>query len=281
MTVIIDGKSVSQDVRNEIKKEVARLKGNRGFVPGLAVILVGNDPASQIYVSGKKKACEEVGFFSREYKIPGDTDEARLLDLIGELNGDQSIHGILVQLPLPPHINPDLVINSIDPKKDVDGFHPLNVGRLLTGNPFHTSCTPAGIIELFDRYGIEIEGREAVVVGRSNIVGKPLSLLLLSRNATVTICHSRTQDLSDVTKRADILVAAVGSPEIIVGDMVKDGAAVIDVGMNRLPSGKLLGDVAFAEVSKKAAYITPVPGGVGPMTIAMLLKNTLHAASDF
>ncbi|MDD5722618.1 MAG: bifunctional methylenetetrahydrofolate dehydrogenase/methenyltetrahydrofolate cyclohydrolase FolD [Syntrophales bacterium] len=280
MAVIIDGTKVSQDVRDEIRKEALRLKADAGVVPGLAVILVGDDPASHIYVARKEKACTEVGFLSREYKFPGDTREAQLLDIIAELNVDTAIHGILVQLPLPQHINPDSVINAIDPKKDVDGFHPLNVGRLLTGNPFHTSCTPSGILELLDRYEIDIRGREAVIVGRSNIVGKPLALLLLARHATVTVCHTRTRNLPEVTRRAEILVAAAGSPEMITGDMVRGGAVVIDVGINRLPGGKLVGDVAFDQVGEKASHITPVPGGVGPMTIAMLLKNTLHAAND-
>ncbi len=279
MAVVIDGTKVSQDVRNEIREAALRLKNDTGVVPGLAVILVGDDPSSHIYVARKEKACAEAGFLSREYKLPGDTGEAQILDIVGQLNADHTIHGILVQLPLPRHINPDLVINAIDPKKDVDGFHPLNVGRLLTGNPFHTSCTPSGILELLDRYEIDVQGREAVVVGRSNIVGKPLALLLLARHATVTICHTRTRDLPGVTRRADILVAAAGIPEMITGDMVRDGAVVIDVGINRLPVGKLVGDVAFDQVSEKASYITPVPGGVGPMTIAMLLKNTLHAAN--
>ncbi|MDO9514565.1 MAG: bifunctional methylenetetrahydrofolate dehydrogenase/methenyltetrahydrofolate cyclohydrolase FolD [Syntrophales bacterium] len=281
MAVIIDGTKISQDVRGEIRGEALRLKDDRGVVPGLAVILVGDDPASHIYVARKEKACAEVGFLSREYKLPGDTGEAQILDIVGQLNADDTIHGILVQLPLPRHINPDSVINAIDPKKDVDGFHPLNVGRLLTGNPFHTSCTPSGILELLDRYEIDIQGREAVIVGRSNIVGKPLALMLLARHATVTVCHTRTRNLPEVTRRADILVAAAGSSEMITGDMVKDGAVVIDVGISRLPAGKLVGDVAFDQVSEKASYITPVPGGVGPMTIAMLLKNTLHAAKNF
>jgi len=280
MAVVIDGTKVSQDVRDEIRKAALRLRDDTGVVPGLAVILVGDDPASRIYVAKKEKACAEVGFLSREYKLPGDTGEAQILDLIAQLNTDGAIHGILVQLPLPRHIDPDSVINAIDPKKDVDGFHPLNVGRLLTGNPFHTSCTPSGILELLDRYEIDIPGREAVIVGRSNIVGKPLALLLLARHATVTICHTRTRDLPGVTRRADILVAAAGSPEMITGDMVRDGAVVIDVGISRLPAGKLVGDVAFDQVSEKASHITPVPGGVGPMTIAMLLKNTLHAAKS-
>ncbi|TFG93885.1 MAG: bifunctional methylenetetrahydrofolate dehydrogenase/methenyltetrahydrofolate cyclohydrolase FolD [Syntrophobacterales bacterium] len=280
MAVVIDGTKVSQDVRDEIRGETLRLKGDRGFVPGLAVILVGDDPSSHIYVARKEKACAEVVFLSREYKLPGDTGESQILCIVGQLNADDTIHGILIQLPLPRHINPGLVINAIDPKKDVDGFHPINVGRLLTGSPFHTSCTPAGILELLDRYEIDIQGREAVIVGRSNIVGKPLALMLLARHATVTVCHTRTRNLPEVTRRADILVAAAGTPEMITRDMVKDGAVVIDVGISRLPAGKLVGDVAFDQVFEKASYITPVPGGVEPMTIAMLLKNTLHAANN-
>jgi len=280
MAVIIDGTKTAQDVRDEIREEALRLKDDRGVVPGLAVILVGDDPASHIYVARKEKACAEVGFLSREYKLPGGTGEAQILDIIRQLNADDTIHGILVQLPLPRHINPDLIINAIDPKKDVDGFHPLNVGRLLTGSPFHTSCTPSGILELLDRYEIDIQGREAVIVGRSTIVGKPLALLLLARHATVTICHTRTRDLPEATRRAEILVAAAGNPGMITGGMVRDGAVVIDVGINRLDTGKLAGDVVFDQVSRKASHITPVPGGVGPMTIAMLLKNTLHAAKN-
>jgi len=214
----------------------------------------------------------------QEKKLPAETDEKRLLKIIEELNRDDEIHGILVQLPLPDHINSDSIIEAVDPRKDVDGFHPYNIGRLFAGNPFHMACTPIGIIELLDRYNVEIEGKEAVIVGRSNIVGKPLALMLLARHATITMCHTRTKNLSEVTRRAEILIAAAGKAEMITGDMVRDKAVVIDVGINRLESGKLVGDVAFSEVSQKASYITPVPGGVGPMTIAMLLKNTLNAA---
>jgi len=280
MAVVIDGTKVSQDVRDEIRKEALRLKEDKGIVPGLAVILAGDDPASQIYVRGKKNACTEVGFLSREFRLSSDTSEAKLLDIIDELNRDHEIHGFLVQLPVPGHIRTDAIIEAIDPRKDVDGFHPYNMGRLFSGNPYHRACTPAGIMELLNRYEIEIEGKEAVIVGRSNIVGKPLIMMLLERHATVTVCHTRTRDLPEVTRRADILVVAAGSPEMITGDMVRDGAVVIDVGMNRLPTGKLVGDVAFDQVREKASYITPVPGGVGPMTIAMLLKNTLHAAKN-
>ncbi|MBW2631420.1 MAG: bifunctional methylenetetrahydrofolate dehydrogenase/methenyltetrahydrofolate cyclohydrolase FolD [Deltaproteobacteria bacterium] len=279
MPAIIDGKKISQDVRDEIREKTLRLKGERGIVPGLAVILVGDDPASQIYVRGKKNACREVGFLSKEFRLPSDTSETKLLDIIDGLNRDHEIHGFLVQLPVPEHIRTDAIIEAIDPRKDVDGFHPYNVGKLFSGNPYHRACTPAGIMELLDRYEIEIKGKEAVIVGRSNIVGKPLIMMLLERHATVTVCHTRTKDLPKVTRRAEILVAAAGKPEMIRGDMIRDGAVVIDVGINRLDTGKLVGDVAFADACERASYITPVPGGVGPMTIAMLLRNTLDAAS--
>jgi methylenetetrahydrofolate dehydrogenase (NADP+) / methenyltetrahydrofolate cyclohydrolase len=278
MAIIIDGAKIAQDIRDEIRRAAAALKEQRGIVPGLAVILVGDDPASKIYVSKKAQDCAEVGFLSRAYKLPAATTEDELLNIIRELNSDQTIHGMLVQLPVPRHICADKIIEAIDPRKDVDGFHPYNVGRLVAGNPTHSSCTPYGILELLDRTGIELTGKEAVVVGRSNIVGKPMALMLLARNATVTVCHTRTRDLACVTRRADVLVAAAGRMEIIKGDMVKDGVVVIDVGTNRSAAGKLVGDVDFAAVSAKASYITPVPGGVGPMTRAMLLKNTLHAA---
>jgi methylenetetrahydrofolate dehydrogenase (NADP+)/methenyltetrahydrofolate cyclohydrolase len=231
-----------------------------------------------VYVGRKAKACAEVGFLSREYKLPADTSEIRLLEIIAELNKDQLIHGILVQLPLPKHIYTEKIIAAIDPHKDVDGFHPYNVGGLVSGNPLFIPCTPRGIMELIARTGIDLKGKEAVVVGRSNIVGKPIALLLLAQHATVTICHSRTKDLPSVTRRADILIAAIGKAQMIKADMVKDGAIVIDVGVNRLENGKLAGDVDFNEVAPKASYITPVPGGIGPMTIAMLMKNTLEAA---
>ncbi|OPX40276.1 MAG: bifunctional methylenetetrahydrofolate dehydrogenase/methenyltetrahydrofolate cyclohydrolase [Desulfobacteraceae bacterium 4484_190.3] len=278
MAIIIDGKKISQDVRNEIKEKALHLKEVRGIIPGLAVILVGDDSASEIYVKRKENACREAGFLSKEFRLPADTDEKEIFDIIYKLNRDETIHGILVQLPLPKQINPGSVIEAVDPKKDVDGFHPYNLGHLFTGDPFHSSCTPSGILELLDRYGIEIKGKETVIVGRSNIVGKPLAMMLLKRHATITICHTRTKNLSEVTKRAEILIAAAGSPEMIKGNMVRQDAVVIDVGINRLGNGKLAGDVAFSEVSKKASYITPVPGGVGPMTIAMLLMNTLNAA---
>jgi methylenetetrahydrofolate dehydrogenase (NADP+)/methenyltetrahydrofolate cyclohydrolase len=277
MFSIIDGNKIAQDIRNEVRLSTLELK-QKGIVPGLAVILVGDDPASKIYVGKKSQDCAEVGFLSREYKLPEATSEEKLLSLIDDLNKDKLIHGILVQLPVPKHIRTDKIIESIDPRKDVDGFHPYNVGRLVAGNPCHSSCTPYGIMELFDRSGIELSGKEAVVVGRSNIVGKPMALMLLARNATVTICHTRTRDLAAVTRRADILVAAAGRAQMIKADMVKDGVVVIDVGTNRLDNGKLTGDVDFPAVSLKASYITPVPGGVGPMTRAMLMKNTLNAA---
>jgi methylenetetrahydrofolate dehydrogenase (NADP+) / methenyltetrahydrofolate cyclohydrolase len=275
---VIDGNKIAQEVRHLVRKEALDFKEKTGIVPGLAVILVGEDPASQVYVGRKAKACAEVGFLSREYKLSADTSEAELLNIISELNADPVIHGILVQLPLPKHISTDKIIAAIDPRKDVDGFHPYNVGGLVSGNPLFVPCTPRGIMEIIARSGIELSGKEAVVVGRSNIVGKPMALLLLAKHATVTICHSRTKDLPAVTSRADVLIAAVGKAEMIKADMVKDGAVVIDVGVNRQASGKLAGDVAFSEVASKASYITPVPGGVGPMTIAMLMQNTLDAA---
>ena len=278
MSEIINGNEISRLIREEIRKQTVVLREKTGLTPGLAVVLVGADPASQIYVGRKGKACEEVGFLSREFRLPGDTEEKELLEIIRQLNEDPAIHGILVQLPLPRQIRSQAVIEAIAPQKDVDGFHPVNVGRLVAGNPCHVACTPQGIVELLDRTGVAIEGKEAVIVGRSNIVGKPLALLLLARHATITICHTRTRNLPETTRRADILVAAAGSPEMIRGDMVKEGAVVIDVGMNRLSDGRLVGDVAFAEVAPRAAHITPVPGGVGPMTIAMLLQNTLNAA---
>ncbi|OPY86299.1 MAG: Bifunctional protein FolD protein [Syntrophaceae bacterium PtaU1.Bin231] len=279
MAAIIDGKGIAATVRAEVREAAARLKEERGITPGLAVILVGDDPASRIYVRGKKNACEEAGFLSREFALPGDIPEREVLARIDDLNRDSAIHGILVQFPVPKQIRPDAVIEAIRPEKDVDGLHPYNVGRLFSGRPAHRACTPAGVIELLDRTGIGIEGRHAVIVGRSNLVGKPLALMLLARNATVTLCHTKTREMAGITRQADILVAAAGRPQMIRGDMVREGAVVIDVGINRGADGKLLGDVAFAEVSPKASYITPVPGGVGPMTIAMLLRNTLQAAS--
>lgn len=278
MANVIDGNKIAQDIRNEVRQSARELKDQKGIIPGLAVVLVGEDPASQVYVGRKAKACAEVGFLSREYKLPAQTEEEKLLKIIKKLNKDPLIHGILVQLPLPKHISTEKIIAAIDPYKDVDGFHPFNVGGLVTGTPLFVPCTPRGIMELISRSGIELTGKEAVVVGRSNIVGKPMALLLLAQHATVTMCHSKTKNLGAVTGRADVLIAAIGKPHMIKADMVKEGAVVIDVGVNRLENGKLAGDVAFDDVAAKASFITPVPGGVGPMTIAMLMKNTLDAA---
>lgn len=277
MAKIIDGKAVSQFVKDEVKKEVSAL-GEKGVSVGLAVIIVGNDPASRTYVNNKKKACEATGIISEEYALPEDTTMDELLALIKELNAKKSINGILCQLPLPKHLDEKAVIENIDPIKDVDAFHAVNTGHIMIGDYSFLPCTPAGIMEMLKYYNIEIEGKECVVIGRSNIVGKPMAMLLLQKNGTVTICHSRTKNLKEVTSRADILVAAVGIPYFVTADMVKDGAVIIDVGMDRNKEGKLCGDVDFAEVEKKASYITPVPGGVGPMTIATLMKNTVTAA---
>lgn len=277
MAKIIDGKAVSQFVKDEVKKEVSAL-GEKGVSVGLAVIIVGNDPASRTYVNNKKKACEATGIISEEYALPENTTMDELLALIKELNAKKSINGILCQLPLPKHLDEKAVIENIDPIKDVDAFHAVNTGHIMIGDYSFLPCTPAGIMEMLKYYNIEIEGKECVVIGRSNIVGKPMAMLLLQKNGTVTICHSRTKNLKEVTSRADILVAAVGVPYFVTADMVKDGAVVIDVGMDRNKEGKLCGDVDFAEVEKKAFYITPVPGGVGPMTIATLMKNTVTAA---
>ena len=278
MAEIIDGKLVSSSTRGDIALEVEKFKTKFGYAPGLAVVLVGDDPASAVYVRNKHKGCLEVGINSYEIKMPADTSEGELLAKIGELNADSAVHGILVQLPLPNHINEKKVIDSISPEKDVDAFHPENVGKIMLGQYDFLPCTPAGIMKLLEFYNIDISGKECVVVGRSNIVGKPMAHLLLEKNGTVTVCHSKTQNLAAVTKRADILVVAIGKPEFLTADMVKDGAVVIDVGINRTAEGKLVGDVSFLEVAKKASFITPVPGGVGPMTITMLLKNTLTAA---
>lgn len=278
MAIIIDGKLVSNTIREEIRDEVSSLKTEFGITPGLAVVFVGDDPASAVYVRNKHRACLDVGIESYVITMPADTAEEVLLNKIDELNADKRVNGILVQLPLPEHICESNIINRIAPEKDVDAFHPVNVGKILIGNYDFLPCTPAGIMDLLDFYNINVEGMECVVLGRSNIVGKPMSLLLLGKNGTVTICHSRTIDLAKITKRADILVVAVGKAEFITADMVKPGAVVIDVGINRLKSGKLVGDVKFDEVSLIASAITPVPGGVGPMTITTLLKNTLIAA---
>lgn len=278
MAELIDGKAISRAIREELAEETRAFARESGIVPGLAVIIVGNDPASAVYVRNKKKACEEVGFFSSVIALPEETSEAELLSRISELNSDERIHGILVQLPLPKHINEENVILAISPSKDVDAFNPFNVGRVVTGGGELLPCTPAGVMELLKRSGVDVCGKECVIVGRSNIVGKPLALLMLAANATVTICHSRTADLASVCRRADILVAAIGKPRFFGADMVKGGAVVIDVGINRDADGKLCGDVDFDAVAEKASLITPVPGGVGPMTITMLLKNTLCAA---
>lgn len=277
MAKIIDGKAVSAAVKEQVKEETARLKA-QGIVPGLAVVIVGDDPASRVYVNNKKKACELVGFHSEEYALSAQTTQEELMALVEKLNKDDSINGILVQLPLPKHLDDKAVIAAIDPKKDVDAFHAENVGKIMIGDYKFLPCTPAGVMELLASENIEIEGKNCVVIGRSNIVGKPMAMLLLHKNGTVTITHSRTRNLKEICLEADIIVAAVGIPKFLKGDMVKDGAVVIDVGMDRDENGRLCGDVDFDEVEKKAGYITPVPGGVGPMTIAMLMKNTLMAA---
>lgn len=274
---LIDGKALSKEKRENMKVIVEELK-NSGITPGLAVILVGNNPASRSYVRGKQKACEEVGIYSLLLELPEETTEEALLQEIERLNHDDSIHGILVQLPLPNHINELAIIEKISPEKDVDGFHPVNVGRMVTGKDAFLPCTPAGIIELIKAQNIEISGKNVTIIGRSNIVGKPVGYLFLSENATVTTCHSKTKDIKKHTKQADIVVAAVGKPGFVTADFIKEGAVVIDVGINRLESGKLVGDVAFDEVCDVASYITPVPGGVGPMTITMLLHNTIQSA---
>lgn len=274
MANIINGKEISAAIREEIKAEVQGMSVR----PGLAVVLVGDDPASAVYVRNKSKACAEVGIYSEVYRLPEETGREQLLGLIEQLNQSPLIHGILVQLPLPKHLDPEEVIMAIDLAKDVDAFHPVNVGKIMIGNYDFLPCTPAGVMELLHRSGIEVSGKECVVIGRSNIVGKPQAMLLLHENATVTVCHSKTRDLPSVCRRADILVSAVGKPKFVTADMVKDGAVIIDVGMNRDENGKLCGDVDFEPVSEKASYITPVPGGVGPMTITMLLKNTVTAA---
>ncbi len=277
MAQIIDGKLVSAEQRKKIAQEVKELKDS-GYEPGLAVIIVGEDPASKVYVRNKHKACDEVGIYSEVHELPESTTQEELIALVRRLNNDDKINGILVQLPLPKHLSEDEVIAEISPEKDVDAFHTVNVGRIMLGDYDFLPCTPAGVMVLLEHYGIEVSGKECVVVGRSNIVGKPQAMLLLHANGTVTVCHSRTKDLKEVTKRADILVVAIGKADFITGDMVKEGAVVIDVGMNRREDGKLTGDVDFATVEPKASYITPVPGGVGPMTITMLMKNTLTSA---
>lgn len=277
MEKIIDGKAIAADIRKAIAADVAILK-QQGVTPGLAVVLVGDDPASRVYVSMKEKACEQAGIFSDEHKLPTETTEAQLLALIEELNSDQRIDGILVQLPLPDHIDENKVLESITPVKDADGFHPYNVGRLVTGNPLFQPCTPYGIMKMLEHIGVDLTGKEVVVVGRSNIVGKPVALMCLAKHATVTLCHSRTRDLPAKVAQADVLIAAVGRPEMIRGAWIKEGAVVIDVGVNRVGEKKLVGDVEFEAAKERAGAITPVPGGVGPMTITMLLYNTVEGA---
>lgn len=277
MAMRIDGKAIAASVRAEVAEEVSKLK-EQGITPGMAVVIVGDDPASRIYVNNKKKACAEVGIYSEEYALPADTTQEALTALVKELNGRKDINGILVQSPLPKGLDEKAVVETIDPNKDVDAFHAVNVGKIMIGDFDFLPCTPAGIIELLDRSGVEVEGKHCVVVGRSNIVGKPMAMLLLHRNGTVTICHSRTRNLAEICREADILVAAVGKANFITADMIKPGAAVIDVGMNRDENRKLCGDVDYAEAEKVAGWITPVPGGVGPMTIAMLMKNAVNGA---
>ena len=279
MENIIDGKLVSASVRASVAAEVLSLK-EQGIAPTLAVILVGNDPASAVYVKNKQKACIETGITPIQITMPEETAESELLAKIDELNADSTVHGILVQLPLPKHISEKNVIERISPKKDVDAFTHDSVGRIVEGKYSFLPCTPAGIMKLLEYYNVDIQGKECVIVGRSNIVGKPMALLMLNASGTVTVCHSKTKNLSEVTKRADILVVAVGKAEFVTADMVKDGAVVVDVGINRMPDGKLKGDVEFEGVSKVASLITPVPGGVGPMTISMLMQNTLWAAKS-
>jgi len=280
MAQIIDGKAVSAAVKQEVAEETARLKDEKGLKIGLAVVIVGNNPASRVYVNNKKKACEAVGFQSFEYALDENTTQEQLLDLINVLNRDVRVNGILVQLPLPAHIDEKKVIDAISPDKDVDAFHAINVGKIMIGEYAFLPCTPAGVMRLIESTGTEISGKQCVVIGRSNIVGKPMAMLLLHQSGTVTICHSRTQNLKEICLGADILVVAVGKANFVTGDMIKEGAVVIDVGMNRLENGKLCGDVEYESAEKKASYITPVPGGVGPMTIAMLMKNTLTAAKQ-
>jgi methylenetetrahydrofolate dehydrogenase (NADP+)/methenyltetrahydrofolate cyclohydrolase len=278
---LIDGKGLAQAIRERIAKESADLHARTGIRPGLAAILVGDDPASALYVRSKQKACDAAGIYVADHKLPASTTQADLLALIEKMNADPKIHGILVQLPLPKQIDSKVVLDAVSPAKDADGFHPYNVGRLVEGNPLFTPCTPKGIVKMIESTGVAIEGKRAVVVGRSNIVGKPAALLLLHRHATVTICHSKTKDLPAVCREAEILVVAIGKAKFVTADMVREGAMVIDVGSNRLDDGTFVGDVDFGPVSQKAGWISPVPGGVGPMTIAMLLDNTLESAKRF
>ncbi|HEO7958330.1 TPA: bifunctional methylenetetrahydrofolate dehydrogenase/methenyltetrahydrofolate cyclohydrolase [Streptococcus agalactiae] len=278
MTELIDGKALSQKMQAELGRKVERLKEQHGIIPGLAVILVGDNPASQVYVRNKERSALESGFKSETLRLSESISQEELIDIIHQYNEDKSIHGILVQLPLPQHINDKKIILAIDPKKDVDGFHPMNTGHLWSGRPMMVPCTPAGIMEMFREYHVDLEGKHAVIIGRSNIVGKPMAQLLLDKNATVTLTHSRTRNLSEVTKEADILIVAIGQGHFVTKDFVKEGAVVIDVGMNRDENGKLIGDVVFEQVAEVASMITPVPGGVGPMTITMLLEQTYQAA---
>lgn len=280
MSKIIDGKELAKKVRLELKDEVEKLKKDENIHPKLAVIMVGSDPASQIYVRNKSKACDEIGIAFEEFLLDENTTQKELLDLIDKLNENEKVNGILLQSPIPKNLDINEAFRRISPEKDVDGFNPVNVGKLTLGQKGFVSCTPFGVIKMLEEYNIDIEGKNAVVLGRSNIVGKPMSQCLLNKNATVTICHSKTKNINDITKNADIIVAAIGKKEFVKGDMVKEGAVVIDVGINRGEDGKLKGDVDFEEVSKKASYITPVPGGVGPMTIAMLMTNVVKAAKD-
>lgn len=277
MATIIDGKAIAEKIRADLAAQVKELQA-RGITPGLATVLVGSDPASEVYVRMKGDACNKLGMHSVKITRPAETTEEELLALINELNNDPAIHGILVQLPLPPQINADRVLEAISPAKDVDGFHPYNVGRLVTGKPTFQPCTPYGVMVMLQEAGVDLAGKEVVVVGRSNIVGKPVALMCLQRNATVTICHSKTSDLPGRVRAADVVIAAIGVPEMIKGDWIKEGAVVIDVGVNRVGEKKLVGDVEFAAAAERASAITPVPGGVGPMTITMLLHNTLEAA---
>ncbi len=280
MAILIDGKATSAAMKAELKEKIDVFTAENGFAPGLSVIIVGDDPASAVYVRNKENACAAVGIKSTTYRLPGETTEEELLKLICRLNADGDVHGILVQLPLPKQISEENVLAAISPRKDVDAFHAENVGHIMIGNYHFLPCTPAGVMALLSRYDISVEGKQCVVIGRSNIVGKPQAMLLLEKNGTVTVCHSRTKNLADITRQADILVAAVGRANFVTADMVKEGATVIDVGINRLPDGTLCGDVDFAAVEKKAYAITPVPGGVGPMTVTMLLYNTLTAAKE-
>jgi methylenetetrahydrofolate dehydrogenase (NADP+)/methenyltetrahydrofolate cyclohydrolase len=278
---LIDGKALAHAIRERIAKDVSELHARTGVRPGLAAILVGDDPASHLYVRNKQKACDAAGIYVDEHKLSASTSQADLLALIEKVNGDPKVHGILVQLPLPKHIDSKVILDAVSPLKDADGFHPYNMGRLVEGMAMFTPCTPKGVIKMIESTGVTIEGKRAVVIGRSNIVGKPAALLLMHRNATVTVCHSKTRDLQAVCREADIVVVAIGKARFVTADMVQPGAVVVDVGVNRLPDGTFVGDVDFVPVSQRAGWISPVPGGVGPMTIAMLLENTLESAKRF